>query len=75
MPIRVVLVDDVGEYRHLIRTALRVRGGFEVVGEAADGSSAVDVVSAARPDVIVLDLGLPNLPGREVITRIRSASP
>ncbi len=75
MPIRVVLVDDVDDYRRLVRTALRVRGGFEVVGEAADGSSAVDVVAAARPDVIVLDLGLPDLPGREVIKRIRSASP
>ncbi len=75
MPIRVVLVDDVEEYRHLIRTALRVREGFEVVGEAADGVSAVEIVADARPDVIVLDLGLPDLPGREVISRIRAASP
>ena len=41
MPIRVLLVDDVVEVRRLVRTSLRFRGGFEVVGEAADGAEAV----------------------------------
>jgi DNA-binding NarL/FixJ family response regulator len=71
----VVLVDDVDDYRRLVRVALRLRGTFEVVGEAADGLSAVDVVAATRPDVVVLDLGLPDLSAREVISRIRSVSP
>lgn len=75
MTIRVVLVDDIPEYRRLVRVALTVRGGFEIVGEASDGAAAVAEVSAAQPDIVVLDLGLPDLPGREVIAQIRNASP
>ncbi|MDP9436466.1 MAG: ATP-binding protein [Actinomycetota bacterium] len=75
MAIRVVLIDDVGEYRRLVRLALRMHGGFEVVGEAADGTTAAKLVGMTRPDVVVLDLGLPDLPGREVVTRVRAACP
>src|SRR3954447_6855852 len=75
MPIRVLLVDDVAEVRRLIRTTLRFRGGFEVVGEAADGVEAVRLVGELRPDVVVLDLGLPDLAGREVLTQVRDRSP
>jgi DNA-binding NarL/FixJ family response regulator len=72
---RVVLVDDVPEVRRLVRTALRFRGGFEVVGEAGDGSQAVRLAGELRPDLMVLDLGLPDIAGREVLTRVRSESP
>lgn len=75
MPIRVLLVDDVDEVRRLVRTSLRLRGGFEVVGEAADGAGAVHLASRLRPDVVVLDLGLPDIAGREVLTRVRASSP
>jgi CheY-like chemotaxis protein len=75
MTSRVVLVDDVAAFRRLVATALRLRGGFEVVGEAADGQTAVEVVVTAAPDVVVLDLGLPDLAGTEVIGLIRDQSP
>ncbi len=75
MPIRVLLVDDVVEVRRLVRTSLRFRGGFEVVGEAADGAEAVELASRLYPDIVVLDLGLPDLAGREVLVRIRETSP
>lgn len=75
VPIRVLLVDDVVEVRRLVRTSLRFRGGFEVVGEAADGAEAVLLASRLNPDVVVLDLGLPDLAGRAVMSQIREAAP
>jgi CheY-like chemotaxis protein/anti-sigma regulatory factor (Ser/Thr protein kinase) len=75
MPIRVLLVDDVVEVRRLVRTALRFRGGFEVVGEASSGAEAVKCAADLDPDVTVLDLGLPDLAGHELLTRLREAAP
>lgn len=75
MPIRVLLVDDVVEVRRLVRTSLRFRGGFEVVGEAADGAEAVRLALQLRPDVVVLDFGLPDMAGRDLLTRVREAAP
>jgi DNA-binding NarL/FixJ family response regulator len=73
--IRVLLVDDVVDVRRLLRTALRFRGSFEVVAEAGDGASAVRLAGETLPDVVVLDLGLPDLAGREVLSRLRESSP
>jgi DNA-binding NarL/FixJ family response regulator len=75
VPIRALLVDDVDDVRRLVRTALRVHGGFEVVAEARDGAEAVRLAEEQHPDVVVLDLGLPDLAGREVLSRIRELSP
>lgn len=74
-PATVLLVDDVVEVRRLLRTALRLRGGFDVVGEARDGAEAVELAASLHPDIVVLDLGLPDLTGRDVLTGIREVSP
>lgn len=58
----------------MVRTALRVRGGFEVLGQARSGLHAIDLAARLRPDVVVLDLGLPDIAGHEVLTRIREVS-
>jgi DNA-binding NarL/FixJ family response regulator len=73
--IRVLLVDDVPEVRRLVRTALRFRGVFSVVSEAADGAGAIALTKQHQPDIVVLDLGLPDLAGKEVLTGLRDASP
>jgi CheY-like chemotaxis protein len=73
--LRVVLVDDVPEVRRLVRTALRFRGGFDVVGEASTGVAAVTLVDELEPDLVVLDLGLPDITGRDVLTRVRERRP
>jgi DNA-binding NarL/FixJ family response regulator len=75
VPIAVLLVDDAEEVRRMVRTALRLRGGFEVLGEASSGAQAVQLADALHPDIVVLDLGLPDIAGREVLTRIRRHSP
>ena len=74
-PIRVVLVDDAIEIRRLLRIALRTHGGFDVVGEAATGAEAVELALTLRPDVVVLDLGLPDIAGQEVLVQIRGSIP
>lgn len=75
MTVRTLVVDDVADLRHLVRVALRLHGGFEVVGEAGDGEQAVELAAATMPDVIVLDLALPHLAGTELIARLRDAAP
>lgn len=75
MAIRVLLVDDVPEVRRMLRTALRFRGVFAVVGEADDGAGALALAERLQPDVVVLDIGLPDLAGREVLTGLRTTSP
>ena len=71
---RVVLVDDTEDLRQLMRIALR-RAGFEVVGEAGDGAAGIEVASAERPDLVVLDLSMPVMDGLEALPHIREALP
>jgi DNA-binding NarL/FixJ family response regulator len=73
--IRTLLVDDIAEVRRLVRTALRFHGGFEIVAEASDGAEAVSLARTQRPDVVVLDLGLPDITGRDLLSQIREHSP
>jgi two-component system, OmpR family, KDP operon response regulator KdpE len=71
VPIAVLLVDDAEEVRRMVRTALRLRGGFEVLGEASSGAQAVQLADALHPDIVVLDLGLPDLDGIDVTRTLR----
>lgn len=75
MTVTVLLVDDAPDVRRVVRTALRLRGGFEVVGEAATAAEASELAGRLRPDVIVLDLGLPDLTGKDLLTRVRRNAP
>lgn len=75
MTATVLVVDDAPDIRMLLRVALGSRGGFELVGEAATGEEALALAAELCPDVVVLDLGLPDLTGRDLLTRVRRASP
>jgi CheY-like chemotaxis protein len=61
----VLIVDDHAPFRAVARALLQLEG-FEVVGEAADALSALEAVGRLRPDVVVLDIQLPDLDGFEV---------
>jgi DNA-binding NarL/FixJ family response regulator len=65
----VLIVDDHAPFRALARALLQLEG-FEVVGEAADGQSALDAVGRLRPSVVLLDVQLPDLDGFEVARRL-----
>lgn len=75
MSVRVLLVDDEPTMRIVLRTALEVRGRVDVVGEARTGGEAVRLAEDLQPDVVVLDLGLPDLSPRELLAGVRRASP
>ena len=71
-PPRVLVVDDEPQIRRALRVTLRANG-YEVV-EAADGETGLDMAAAQPPDVVVLDLALPDLDGVEVCRRLREWS-
>ncbi len=65
----VLIVDDHAPFRSLARRLL-VAGGFQVVGEAADGASALQECCRLRPQVVLLDVQLPDIDGFEVAQRL-----
>ncbi|TML61681.1 MAG: response regulator transcription factor [Actinobacteria bacterium] len=73
--LRVLVVDDEDDVRGLVRYLLQQTEGFEVVGEAANGREAVDLVAAERPDIVLLDLRMPVMDGADAIPAIRERSP
>lgn len=73
--ISVVVCDDVPELRRLARALLEEHGEMEVVGEAADGREAVELIERLQPDVAVLDLSMPELDGLEAIPLIHQVAP
>jgi two-component system nitrate/nitrite response regulator NarL len=70
-PVRVLLADDHPVYRDGLARALRQRAELEIVAEAANGSEALDAVRRLDPDVVVLDLQLPELDGMAVLDAIQ----
>jgi len=67
----VLIVDDHPSFRASARALLESEG-FEVVGEAADGAGGLALAGELRPDVVLLDVQLPDLDGFEVATRLRA---
>jgi DNA-binding NarL/FixJ family response regulator len=73
--IRILVVDDYEDWRRRISQLLQVHPEWQVVCEVSDGLEAVQKAEELRPDLILLDIGLPGLNGIEAARRIRQLSP
>jgi DNA-binding NarL/FixJ family response regulator len=70
MAMTVLIVDDHPTFRSFARDLLESEG-FEVIGEAEDGASAIEAATSVRPDLVLLDVQLPDISGFEVVERLR----
>jgi len=74
-PLRILIADDHSVVRAGLRTLLESRSGWQVCAEAADGREAVEKATKFKPDVAVLDIGMPVFNGVEATRRIHASSP
>jgi DNA-binding NarL/FixJ family response regulator len=75
MTVRILIVDDYEDWRRTVRELLRQSPELQVICEVADGLEAVRKAGELKPDLILLDIGLPQLNGIEAARRIRQLSP
>jgi DNA-binding NarL/FixJ family response regulator len=73
--IRILVVEDFAPFRQFIHSTLAERPDLQVVCEVADGLEAVQKADVLKPDLILLDIGLPTLNGIEVAQRLRILAP
>lgn len=71
MAIRIVIADDHIMVREGIKQLLELDGEFQVVGEASDGYECLSVLKEVKPDVLLLDINMPNLNGLQTLEKIR----
>lgn len=71
----VVIIDDDAEIRALLAVIIGAERMFTVVGEANDGASGADLVGRTQPDVVVLDLNMPQTDGLAALPRLRAVAP
>jgi DNA-binding NarL/FixJ family response regulator len=73
--IRVLLADDHTLVRAGLRTLVELIQGVEVVAETGDGREALDLIRALKPDVALMDIGMPGLNGLELAVRVAAECP
>jgi len=74
-PIRVMIVDDHSMVRRGLSTIFRIKADLELVGEASNGREALDVCDQVQPDVVLMDLVMPEMSGAEATQAIRTRWP
>ena len=75
LSIRILIADDLKAWRLQVLALLQARAAWQVIAEASDGSEAVQKAEELKPDLILLDIGLPKLNGIEAARQIRQLSP
>lgn len=74
-PYRIILADDHSLFRQGIRTILEKNGGIEIIGEAGDGLKLLELLKQMTPDMVILDISMPNLRGIEAAREIKMILP
>jgi len=74
-PVHILIADDLEAWRTCIRSMLEERPQWQAISEAGDGQQAVDTATKLRPEIVLLDIGMPVLNGIEAAKRIREVSP
>lgn len=74
-PVRVLLCDDQAVVRLRVRATVERMGGFQIVGEAATGAESVELSLAVKPDVVLMDVSLPDFSGVEATRQILTRAP
>ena len=69
-PIRLIIADDHAIFRDGLRRLLATQADFQVIGEASDGKEAISLAQSMKPDVLLLDLAMPRVPGMEVLREL-----
>lgn len=75
LPVRVLITDDRARSRNGLRALLNTCEGIEVVGEAADGSAALQLVESCQPDVVLVDILMPGMDGLTLTHEIKACWP
>ena len=70
-PTCVLIVDDIEQVQHDLRTALSISGELEIIGEAANGLEAIRLTESLRPEVVLMDLEMPVMDGYEATRLIK----
>lgn len=74
-PLSVVVVDDQAPFRLAARAVVRRTDGFELVGEAANGLEAITLIDSLHPDLVLMDINMPEMGGLEATRRIVAEHP
>ena len=75
MLVRILIADDSAKVREMLKALLETRTGWQVCAEAANGLESVEKAAELKPDVIILDLSMPEVDGLQAAVRIAAASP
>ncbi|MDD5645200.1 MAG: response regulator transcription factor [bacterium] len=75
MACTIIIADDHDIIREGIKNILKSESSYKIVGEASDGKSVIDKVKTAKPDILLLDISMPEMSGLEAIRAIRLSSP
>jgi len=75
MVLRILIADDHSDLREILKVLLETQAGWQVCGAATNGLEAVQQAAELKPDIIILDLSMPEMDGLQAASLISSASP